>query len=124
MSETLLEIKNLHAKAGDKEIIKGLDLKINKGEKIALVGKTGAGKTTIVNLLMNFHKHYDGQILIDGIDIRNIDFNEYRKKIGMVLQDTWLFEGTIKENIIFDDKIDDEELNTAMIEWKETKPSV
>ena len=67
---------------------------------------------------MNFHKHYDGQILIDGIDIRNIDFNEYRKKIGMVLQDTWLFEGTIKENIIFDDKIDDEELNKILVKSK------
>ena len=67
---------------------------------------------------MNFHKHYDGQILIDGIDIRDIDFNEYRKKIGMVLQDTWLFEGTIKENIIFDDKIDDETLNKILTKSK------
>ncbi|UKI58439.1 MAG: ATP-binding cassette domain-containing protein [Clostridium sp.] len=88
-------------------------------KKIALVGKTGAGKTTIVNLLMNFHKHYDGQILIDGIDIRDIDFfMSIEKKIGMVLQDTWLFEGTIKENIIFDNKIDDDKLHKILSKSK------
>lgn len=101
-----------------KKVLNNFNLKINKGEKIALVGKTGAGKTTIVNLLMNFHKHYDGQILIDGVDIRNIDFNEYRKKIGMVLQDTWLFEGTIKENIVFDNKIDDDKLHKILSKSK------
>ena len=98
----------------DKVVLNNFNLKINKGEKVALVGKTGAGKTTIVNLLMNFHKQYEGQILIDGVDIRNIDYTEYRKNIGMVLQDTWLFEGTIRENIIFDDKIDDESLNKIL----------
>ena len=98
----------------DKKVLHNLNLKINKGEKVALVGKTGAGKTTIVNLLMNFHKQYEGQILIDGVDIRNIDYTEYRKNIGMVLQDTWLFEGTIKENIIFDEKMDDESLNKIL----------
>ena len=98
----------------DKKVLHNLNLKINKGEKVALVGKTGAGKTTIVNLLMNFHKQYEGQILIDGVDIRNIDYTEYRKNIGMVLQDTWLFEGTIKENIIFDEKMDDEALNKIL----------
>ena len=67
---------------------------------------------------MNFHKHYDGQILIDGVDIRDIDFNEYRKKIGMVLQDTWLFEGTIKENIVFDNKIDDDKLHKILSKSK------
>lgn len=98
----------------DKKVLRNLNLKINKGEKVALVGKTGAGKTTIVNLLMNFHKQYEGQILIDGVDIRNIDYTEYRKNIGMVLQDTWLFEGTIRENIIFDEKMDDESLNKIL----------
>ena len=98
----------------DKKVLRNLNLKINKGEKVALVGKTGAGKTTIVNLLMNFHKQYEGQIFIDGVDIRDIDYTEYRKNIGMVLQDTWLFEGTIRENIIFDEKMDDESLNKIL----------
>ena len=102
----------------DKKVLRNLNLKINKGEKVALVGKTGAGKTTIVNLLMNFHKQYEGQIFIDGVDIRDIDYTEYRKNIGMVLQDTWLFEGTIRENIIFDEKMDDESLNKILSKSK------
>ncbi len=98
----------------DKKVLKNFNLKINKGERIALVGKTGAGKTTIVNLLMNFHSHYDGQILIDGFDIRDIDKKEYRRLISMVLQDTWLFEGTIRENILFDKKMSDTELKKIL----------
>ena len=101
-----------------KTVLKNFNLKINKGEKIALVGKTGAGKTTIVNLLMNFHAHYTGQILIDGVDIRDIDKTSYRKLISMVLQDTWLFEGTIKENIVFDRRISDEKLSKALSKSK------
>ena len=101
-----------------KEVLKNFNLKIKKGQKIALVGKTGAGKTTIVNLLMNFFTNYEGQILIDGVDIRTLDYNEYRKIISMVLQDTWLFEGTIKENILFDKNISDEELNKILSKSK------
>ena len=101
-----------------KTVLKNFNLKINKGEKIALVGKTGAGKTTIVNLLMNFHAHYTGQILIDGVDIRDIDKSSYRKLISMVLQDTWLFEGTIKENIVFDRRISDENLSKVLSKSK------
>ena len=101
-----------------KTVLKIFNLKIKKGEKIALVGKTGAGKTTIVNLLMNFHAHYTGQILIDGVDIRDIDKESYRKLISMVLQDTWLFEGTIKENIVFDRRISDDKLSKALSKSK------
>lgn len=101
-----------------KTVLKNFNLKINKGEKIALVGKTGAGKTTIVNLLMNFHAHYTGQILIDGVDIRDIDKSSYRKLISMVLQDTWLFEGTIKENIVFDKRISDDKLSKVLSKSK------
>ena len=101
-----------------KTVLKNFNLKINKGEKIALVGKTGAGKTTIVNLLMNFHAHYTGQILIDGVDIRDIDKASYRKLISMVLQDTWLFEGTIKENIVFDRRISDDKLGKVLSKSK------
>ena len=101
-----------------KQVLKNFSLKINKGEKVALVGKTGAGKTTIVNLLMNFHTHYDGEILIDGVELRTLDKNEYRKLISMVLQDTWLFEGTIRENILFDKKISDKELKKILSKSK------
>ena len=114
-----IEFKNVTFSYVDgKEILKDFNLKIEKGQKIALVGKTGAGKTTIVNLLMNFFTNYEGQILIDGKDIRTLDFNEYRKLISMVLQDTWLFEGTIRENIIFDKKISDKELNSILSKSK------
>ena len=89
----------------NKPVLKDFNLVINKGEKIALVGKTGAGKTTIVNLLMGFYDNYEGKILIDGVSIRDIDKTSYRKLISMVLQDTWLFEGTLKDNIVFDSKI-------------------
>lgn len=101
-----------------KEILKNFNLKIKKGQKVALVGKTGAGKTTIVNLLMNFFTNYSGEILIDGVDIRKIDSNEYRNIISMVLQDTWLYEGTIKDNIVFDKKISDTKLKKALSKSK------
>lgn len=102
----------------DKYILKDFNLKINKREKIALVGKTGAGKTTIVNLLMCFYNNYEGEILIDGIELRKIKKEKYRNLISMVLQDTWLFEGTLRENIVFDKKISDVELKKILSESK------
>jgi len=103
-----------------KEVLKNFNLKINKGEKVAIVGKTGAGKTTIVNLLMRFYDTYDGEILIDGVNIRDIKRDAYRELISMVLQDTWLFEGSIKENIVFNKKISDEKLNNVLSKSKIT----
>lgn len=85
----------------DKPIIKGLNAEIRPGQKIAIVGPTGAGKTTIVNLLMRFYEVNEGAIKIDGIDIREMKRGEIRKMFGMVLQDTWLFNGTIRENIAY-----------------------
>lgn len=114
-----IEFKNVtFSYVEGKTVLNNFNLKIKKGEKIALVGKTGAGKTTIVNLLMNFHGAYTGQILIDGVDIRDIDKTQYRKLISMVLQDTWLFEGTIKENIVFDKRISDEKLSKVLSKSK------
>ena len=101
-----------------KPVLKDFNLKINKGEKIAIVGKTGAGKTTIVNLLMGFYDDYQGKILIDGISLRDIDKNTYRKFISMVLQDTWLFESTLKENIVFDKKITNNKLEAILSKSK------
>ena len=86
---------------GKKQIIKNFNLKVNPGEKVAIVGPTGCGKTTLINLLMKFYEVNTGQILVDGKNINEIDEKSYRENIGMVLQDTWLFDGTIYENIAY-----------------------
>ncbi len=83
----------------DKIIIKDFSAKIKDGQKIAIVGPTGAGKTTIVKLLMRFYDVNKGAILVDGINIKDFKREDLRKMFGMVLQDTWLFGGSIKENI-------------------------
>ena len=85
----------------DKTIIHDFSSKIEAGKKIAIVGPTGAGKTTIVNLLMRFYELDSGDILIDGIPSTDVTRDNVQEQFGMVLQDTWLFEGTIKENIIY-----------------------
>lgn len=85
----------------DKPIIKDLSLDIQPGHRIAIVGPTGAGKTTLVNLLMRFYDVDSGSITIDGVDIRDMRRSDVRKMFGMVLQDTWLFNGTIRENLLY-----------------------
>ncbi len=85
----------------EKPLIQDFNLTVNKGDLVAIVGPTGAGKTTIVNLLMRFYEIQDGSIKIDGVDIRDITRKELRSHLGMVLQDTWLFEGTLRENIMY-----------------------
>lgn len=85
----------------DKIIINDFSAKVEQGQKIAIVGPTGAGKTTIVNLLMRFYELDDGEILIDGTPISQVTRENVHEQFCMVLQDSWLFEGTIKENIIF-----------------------
>ena len=83
----------------DKIVINDFSAKVDQGKKIAIVGPTGAGKTTMVKLLMRFYNVIDGEILIDGININKFKRKELRKIFGMVLQDTWLFNGTIMENL-------------------------
>lgn len=83
----------------DTPVIKNFTFDVQPGQKIAIVGPTGAGKTTIVKLLMRFYDVQDGTILVDGTDIRNFKRNDLRSLFGMVLQDTWLYNGTIRENI-------------------------
>ena len=85
----------------DKQIIYDFNFVAHPGEKIAIVGQTGAGKTTMVNLLMRFYEVTDGEILIDDVPIKDMNRSYVRSLFGMVLQDTWLFEGTIKENLRF-----------------------
>jgi ATP-binding cassette subfamily B protein len=83
----------------DKTIIHGFNAKIKPGQKVAIVGPTGAGKTTMVNLLMRFYDINSGAIKVDGVDIRQMKRADLRRMFGMVLQDTWLFNGTIRDNI-------------------------
>lgn len=85
----------------DKPLIRNFNLDVKPGEMVAIVGPTGAGKTTLINLLMRFYDVTGGSIKIDGHDIRNLSRQEYRKQFGMVLQDAWLYEATIKENLRF-----------------------
>lgn len=98
----------------NRKIIKNFNVKIEPGSKVAIVGPTGAGKTTIVNLLMRFYDICEGDILIDDVSINDINREELRKLFVMVLQDTWLFSDTIKENIRFNNaKVSDEEILKA-----------
>ncbi|MBS5976266.1 ABC transporter transmembrane domain-containing protein [Actinomyces urogenitalis] len=85
----------------DTELITDLNLTVEPGQTVAIVGPTGAGKTTLVNLLLRFYDPQSGTISLDGVDNRDVARGELREQIGMVLQDTWLFEGTIRENITF-----------------------
>ncbi len=84
-------------------IIKGFSAKIKPGEKVAIVGPTGAGKTTIVNLLMKFYEVTSGDILIDGVSTKKLTRENVHDLFVMVLQDTWLFEGTVRENVRYND---------------------
>ena len=97
-----IEFKNLNfGYVPEKQILFDLNTKSKAGQKVAIVGSTGAGKTTLVNLLMRFYEANSGDILIDGVKITDLKRENVRKLFGMVLQDTWLFEGTIKENIAY-----------------------
>lgn len=97
-----IEFRNLNfGYTPEKQILFDLNMKIKAGQKVAIVGSTGAGKTTLVNLLMRFYEANSGDILIDGVKITDLKRENVRKLFGMVLQDTWLFEGTIKENIAY-----------------------
>ncbi len=85
----------------DRELIKGLSLDVKKGQQIAIVGPTGCGKTTIINLLMRFYDVNSGSINVDGNDIRELTRDSLRLNYGMVLQETWIFEGTVRDNIAY-----------------------
>ncbi|AMW32235.1 ATP-binding cassette, subfamily B [Fervidobacterium changbaicum] len=99
----------------DKPLIENLNIDVKSGQMVAIVGPTGAGKTTLVNLMMRFYEIQGGSIKVDGIDIRDIKKYNLRKHFGMVLQDTWLFSGTIMENIAYgkDGATEEEIINAA-----------
>jgi ATP-binding cassette subfamily B protein len=107
-----------HVKFGydgtDKIIIHDFSAKAKAGQKIAIVGPTGAGKTTLVNLLMRFYELQDGDIRIDGISTKNMKREDVHSQFCMVLQDTWLFEGTVRENLVYcGDNVSDEKITEA-----------
>jgi ATP-binding cassette subfamily B protein len=111
------DVKFEHIKFGyseEKILIEDMSIDVKKGQTIAIVGPIGAGKTTLVNLLMRFYEINDGKITVDGIDIRDMERGKLRSLFGMVLQDTWLFKGSIKENIAYGrEKATEEEILQA-----------
>jgi ATP-binding cassette subfamily B protein len=111
------DVEFKHVKFGyspKKPVIHDFSVKIKAGQKVAIVGPTGAGKTTMVNLLMRFYELNGGEILIDGVSINQVPRENVHEQFSMVLQDTWLFEGTIKDNIIYSKQgVTDEEVKVA-----------
>lgn len=98
----------------NKELIKNLSFELKSGQRLAVVGPTGCGKTTLINLLMHFYDIDSGSIKVDSVDINTVSRKSLRKNVGMVLQDTWLKSGTIKENIVFgNENVTDEQVIEA-----------
>lgn len=101
VGEVRFENVSFHYSDDPTLVLDGIDLRVEAGQTVALVGETGAGKTTIVKLLTRFHDPTSGCILVDGIDLRTVTQQSLRKQMGMVLQDPFLFNGSVKENILF-----------------------
>lgn len=110
-----IEFKNVNFGYEDNTIIKDFSAKVSSGKKIAIVGPTGSGKTTLVKLLMRFYEIESGEILLDGVNLKDVTREDLRKNIAMVLQDTWLYKDTIMENIRYGslDKTDDEVIKAS-----------
>lgn len=111
-----IDFKNLNFKYSDSEnyVLKNINLNIKAGEIVAFVGKSGSGKTTLVNLLARFFNTSEGEILVNNINIKNIPLEKYREKFAVVPQETFLFSGTIRDNISFGRKVSEEEIITAL----------
>lgn len=115
ITEGKIEFRNVSfSYDGKQEVLKNISFTVNPGETVALVGHTGSGKSSTINLLMRFYEFYKGDILIDGKSIKNYSIEELRKKMGLVLQDPFLFYGTVKDNIrLYNEDITDEEIIEA-----------
>ncbi len=99
----------------DKPLLSDISLNVESGERVAIVGPTGCGKTTFINLLMKFFEPDNGTISVDGVNIKDMSYNDLRRRYGMVLQDTWLCTGTVRDNIAYGkpDATDDKVINAA-----------
>src|SRR5690606_21951424 len=96
-----IELRNVGFRYGNRSVMRGINLSIMPGEMIGLVGHSGSGKSTLVNLICRFYDVTSGQIRVDGVDIRSLSISDYRRNIGLVLQEPFLFFGTIAENIAY-----------------------
>ena len=108
----------------DRPLMKDVNLTVKPGQKVAIVGPTGAGKTTLINLLLRFYEIDEGAILVNGVDTREMSRQELRRHFGMVLQDTWLFEGSIRDNIAYSKENMPEETVLAAAEAASAAPFV
>ena len=97
---SLVELRSVVKRFGDHTVLRGVNLRIEKGETIAFVGPSGSGKTTLMKLLVGLYRPKSGNILYNGLDETSINFEDLRRQIGFVTQDTQLFAGTIKENLL------------------------
>lgn len=117
-SDTLLEFRNVHFGYGDNEILHNISFKLERGKTYALVGPTGGGKTTTASLIARLYDPQSGTVLLDGKDIRGYDATERSKKIGFILQEPFLFTGTVRENILYGNELyagyTDEQLEQAI----------
>ncbi|MDC3109414.1 ABC transporter ATP-binding protein/permease [Flavobacteriales bacterium] len=109
-----IEMKNVSFSYGETEVLKNISLKIKKGETLAIVGASGSGKSTLANLLPRFYNYNSGELLIDGNELRNISKKSIRSLIGIVGQESILFNGSIRDNILLGKKIDDDEVYNAL----------
>lgn len=99
MSDYSIEFENVHFSYGEEKVLKGLSFKIREGEKVALVGRTGAGKSTMIKLINRFYTCQEGQVKLGGQDVKNLPRNHLREHIGFILQDVYLFTGSLEENL-------------------------
>lgn len=115
IKDAKIEFKNVtFSYDGETDVLKNISFTVNPGETVALVGHTGSGKSSIINVLMRFYEYQEGEVLIDGHSLRDYPLEELRKEIGLVLQDSFMFYGTIKDNIrLLDDSISDREIIDA-----------
>ena len=98
----------------ERTIINDFSVNVQPGQKVAIVGPTGAGQTTLVNLLMRFYEVDSGRITLDGVDAAHVRRSALRREFGMVLQDTWVFQGSLRENLAFNHEVSDEALHEAL----------
>ena len=112
MSE--LKAKGITKKYGTKEVLHGIDLTLEKGKIHGLIGRNGAGKTTLIKLIMRLYDPTDGEVLLDGVDIKKYDVEKYRHNIGVVFQDFNIYASSVADNVAMGDPVNDEKVHSAL----------